>query len=65
MKSESLQHDHAMALAAALLEIVENCIRPEERRDAFDAFYTAAKAGIESYELHADRMRRRVQPSAN
>lgn len=65
MRSESLLHDHAMALAAALLGIVENCIRPEERRDCFESFYTACKAGLEHYEIKADRLNRRLKPGVN
>jgi hypothetical protein len=67
MKSESVFHDHAFALAVILLELIENCIRPEEKRIAFEAFYEAAKAAFRSYEEQADRMHRRVQgrPSDN
>ena len=52
-----LQHDTAFALATALLEIVENCIRPEERRDAFDA--------LECYETMKGREESRLRPSRN
>jgi hypothetical protein len=63
--SESAFHDHAFALAVVLLELVENCIRPEERREAFEAFYDAAKAALRRYEETTDRMHRRVRPSSN
>jgi hypothetical protein len=65
MQSESLKHDHAMAMARAVMDIVSPCIREEEKRDAFDLFYEACKAGLQSYEMHADRMRRRVEPGKN
>ena len=65
MKSLSLLHDHAFALATVLLELVENCIRPEERRDAFEAFYDAAKAAFERFETKSHRMHCRVRPSNN
>ncbi|MBN9120389.1 MAG: hypothetical protein J0I06_14735 [Planctomycetes bacterium] len=54
-----------MALGQAILDIVAPCLRPEEQRDAFEMFVTAAKAVLDSYEEKADRMRRRVKPSAN
>ena len=65
MPSASLIHDHAMALAAALLEIVSPALREEEKREAFNLFYEAAKAGLEHYELRADRMKRRLVPGRN
>lgn len=65
MISESALHDHAYALAAVLVELVKNCIRPEERRDAWEAFYEAAKVAFREYEEKADRMHRRVRPSMN
>jgi hypothetical protein len=65
MNSESAFHDHAFALAKVQVEMIENLIRPEERRDCFDAFYEAAKAAFCHYEEQADRMHRRVRPSSN
>ena len=62
---QRLQHDTAFALATALLEIVENCIRPEERRDAFDAFYQASKGALECYETMKGREDTRLRPSRN
>jgi hypothetical protein len=65
MNSKHLIHDHAWALAKVLVEMVEGCLRPEERREAFLGFYEAGKATLESYEEQAARMERRVRPSAN
>jgi hypothetical protein len=65
MQSDSLKHDHAMAMARAVLEIVAPCIREEERREAFNLFYEACKAGLEHYELKADRIRKRLMPGKN
>ena len=62
---QRLQHDTAFALATALLEIVENCIRPDERRDAFDAFYAACKGAFECYEITKRREETRLMPSRN
>ncbi len=47
--NQRLQHDAAQAMAVALLDIVENCIRPEERLDALQEFYAVCKAGIEAF----------------
>jgi hypothetical protein len=46
--NQRLQHDTAFALATALLGIVRNYVREEERRDAFATFYEACRAGIEA-----------------
>ncbi len=63
--NQRLINDSAYAMATALVEIVQNCIRPEERRDAFDAFYAACKAGLESYESQRARMLERLRPMEN
>jgi len=63
--NQRLQHDSAFALAAALLEIVQNCIREEQRRDAFEAFYQACLAGIEAHDIRQQRMQMRLRPFDN
>jgi len=60
-----LVHDAAVAMSTTLLEIVENCIREEEKLDAFQQFYQVSKAGIEAYHLQFDRMQQRLKPSSN
>jgi len=60
-----LQHDAAHALAVALLEIVENCIRPEEKLDALQEFYQASLAGLQAYDIMREREDRRLNPSKN
>lgn len=62
---QSLQHDHAHALAVAILQMVTPCLREEEQREAFEMFYEAAKASFEHYEMMADRRMKRIKPSAN
>lgn len=57
-----IQHDVAYAWAAALLDIIEPCLREEERRDAFLEFYEAMLAALESYELHIQQEGRRLFP---
>ena len=58
---QRLQHDTAFALATVLLEIVENCIRPEEHRDAFDEFYEEIKQAL----IVHDAKRNKITPSSN
>jgi hypothetical protein len=63
--NQRLQHDSAFALAVTLLGIVQNCIREEERRDAFDAFYEACRTGIEAHEIQRQRIQLRLHPFNN
>ena len=62
---QRLQHDTATALATALVEIIGNCLREEERSDAFREFYVACMGALECY----DAMKRcdgtRLEPSRN
>jgi hypothetical protein len=60
--NQRLQHDTAFALATALLEIVRNYVRKEERRDAFATFYEACRAGIEAHDLRRQRIEKRLHP---
>ena len=52
-------------MATAMLNVVKNCIREDEHRDAFSEFYAICKAGIESYEVQRERMMERLHPSKN
>jgi hypothetical protein len=63
--NQRLIHDVAMAMAVAILELVEGCIRPEEQRDAFEEFYCACKAGLENYEMQRAGMTQRLYPTKN
>jgi hypothetical protein len=65
VRSESPQHDHAFATAAAVLALFAPLLREEEHRDAFREIYTRVKAGIERYETQADRTHRQLEPGAN
>jgi hypothetical protein len=62
MANQRLQHDTAFALSVALLEIVQNCIREEERRNAFEAFYQACLAEIKAHDVRQQRMQMRLHP---
>lgn len=60
------RHDTAVAIARAILDIVAPCLRPEERRDAFEEFYYAVSAGLEAYEsMRARRPIASAEPSPN
>lgn len=57
-----LEHDCAVIMARELVEIVSNLIRPEERKDAFDEFYSVCKAGIEAFAIESKRQAQRLKP---
>lgn len=58
-------HDHAMAGAAAVLDIVAPCLREQERREAFNLIFEVMKATLTSFDDKVWRMRRRIDPSNN
>ena len=60
-----LIHDGAVAMSKALMEVVENSIRPEARLDAYSQLYIVCKGGVEAYETQRERMERRLAPSNN
>jgi hypothetical protein len=65
VNNRRLQHDAAVAIAKACLDVVASCIHPSCHKDAWDEFYLIAKSGIEAYEIQADRMLHRLRPSRN
>ena len=65
MRSQSLLNECAMRIAQACLNIVAPCLREEERKEAFAAFFDAVKPLLDEYETRAERMSRRVRPSSN
>jgi hypothetical protein len=65
MPSDSLIHDHAMALALAILQKVAPCLREEEQREALQLFYDTCRASLIRYEQKAARFHRRINPSRN
>ncbi len=52
---ERLIRDTAWAIAVSIMECIENCLRPEERRDAVHEIYHRVRAGIEAAEQMAQR----------
>jgi hypothetical protein len=53
------------AMAQELLDLVAPCIREEERRDAFEAFYAVCKKHLEQFCIEQDRMMQRLKPTSN
>lgn len=60
-----LLNESAFQMAAALLATIQNCLRPEEHRDAFEVFYEQCRDGLLNYEAKRQRMQQRLRPSAN
>ncbi len=65
MDSARLQHDCAMAMARALIELFGPVLRDEEKSDAFQEMYRVCKSGIESYVIQRNRELARMNPSCN
>lgn len=62
----AVRHDAAIAIARMILEIISPCLRPEERRDAFEEFYGAVSAGLEAYDaMRGPSPRPIARPSPN
>jgi hypothetical protein len=65
MDNRSLLHDSAVVTAKALLEIIAPVLRDDEKRDVYEAFYSACKAGIEAYVIQRNREVQRLNPTRN
>ena len=52
---EALQHDAAVSMARALVEIISPCLRQEEQGEALREFYSVVRAGLEAYEAQLRR----------
>lgn len=66
MANFRLIHDCSWACAVSIVECLENCLRPEERRDALHEVYECVKATIEAFciqSAHEDA--RLCKPSKN
>lgn len=58
-------NETAFVMARELLAIVQNCLRPEEHRDAFEEFFEVCRRGLSAHEAQPDRMHGRPAPSMN
>ena len=56
-----IHHDTAMTMAHAILEIIGNCLREEERRDAFVEFYRVCHSGIETYIVEKEWLEQKIE----
>jgi hypothetical protein len=66
MGNQRLVHDAAWVTALSIMEMMENVLRPEERKDAFQEIYLRVKAGMEALEQQAEREAARLcRPSRN
>jgi hypothetical protein len=59
-----LQHDAAVAMTVAIVEIFRPLLRPEEVRDAIEV-YAAVKAGLQGYDLRRAHIQKRLKPLSN
>jgi len=65
MSNQRFQHDAAVAIAKACLNVIASCVHPSCHKDAWEEFYMIVKSGIESYEIQTHRMLHRLHPSRN
>jgi len=63
--NDRLVHDTAVPMAQAAVDILENVLRPADRLEAFSEFYRIARAGLEAYCLHRERIQERLRPLEN
>lgn len=64
MKRRNINH-HTYQMATELLRVVENCIAPNERRDAWEEFVEVIRQDLTRYETAVDREGKRLKPSEN
>lgn len=63
--NERLINQTAFLMAREILGTVQNCLRPEEHRDAFQEFYATCKRNLQAYQVQMERMEKRLRPSPN
>ena len=56
-----IHHDTAMAMAHAILEVIGNRLREEERRDAFGKTYRVCRDGIETYTVQKAWLEQKIE----
>ncbi len=57
----SLMHDACWATAISVVEVFSSLLREEEKAEAVREVYDRIKAGLECYEIKAERMRQRLR----
>ena len=65
MVNQRLVNEHTFKLAMQLVDVIRPTLRPEEVRDCVEEFVRVLKPGLETFHAEAERMRHRLNPSAN
>jgi hypothetical protein len=65
MPANRICHDAAWACALSILELFQNCLRDEEKQDAFDEVFQRVSAAIEAYDIQRAREQARIRASEN
>lgn len=65
MASERLQRDYALWMMTRSIELLVNVLDEDQKLQAEQGLYQICLAGLQHYEVQADRMRRRLKPSPN
>lgn len=63
--NQRLCHDVAMTITQHCIELLVNVLDEEQERQARNGIYEICLAGLEYYELQADRIQRRLRPLNN
>lgn len=63
--TQRLTNEVAFLMARELMGTMQNCLRPEEHRDAFEEFFEICRRGLNAHQTHADQMHGRLTPSTN
>ena len=63
-KSQSLVHDVAYMTSQHLMELFAHLLREEEIPDAWHEVYKRVRAGIECFQMKAERLEQRLKPTA-
>ncbi len=62
MSNQRLEHDTAADLATDLVTVFQNVLRDEEKRDAWQECYQAARAALSKFCLLSEQEWRRLHP---
>ena len=63
--NQRLQHDAAVVIANACLDVISPVVHLALHAKAWDYFYAIAKAEIEAYEIRVERVQPGLHPSKN
>lgn len=66
VSAHHLRHDAAFETAKTVVALIAHLLREEEHKDAVLAVYEVIKAGLDDYEVKANRMQKRLaKPGRN